>query len=202
MIKIGLTGGIGSGKSVVAALFEMQGVPVYAADAESKRLTDSSAAIRKRLTALLGDSVYAGGRLDRKRMAGYIFHDPELLRQVDAIIHPEVLRHFLAWAGRQPTAACAIETAILFESGFGREVDISVMVYAPLELRIARAMARGGLSRDEVLSRIGNQLSDELKKTYADYIIYNDGRHALIPQVGAFLAGLSLEGGGYDSRPR
>jgi dephospho-CoA kinase len=168
----------------------MQGIPVYAADAESKRLMQSSPAIRNRLIALLGESIYTEEGLDRKRMAGSIFHDPELLRRVNAIVHPEVLRHFLAWAGGLRSAACAIETAILFESGFSRSVDISVMVYAPLELRIARSMARDGVSRDEVVSRIDNQLSDELKKTYADYIIYNDERHALIPQVGAFLAGL------------
>lgn len=190
MIKIGLTGGIGSGKSVVSALLEMRGIPVYAADAESKRLTASSPGVRSRLIALLGESVYAGGGLDRKRLADSIFHDPALLQQVNAIIHPEVHRHFLAWAAGQTLAACAIESAILFESGFNRSVDFSVMVYAPLELRIERAMFRDGVSRDDVVRRINNQLPDELKKTYTRYIIYNDERHALIPQVSAFLAGL------------
>jgi dephospho-CoA kinase len=190
MIKIGLTGGIGSGKSVVSALLEMQGVPVYVADTESKRLTNSSLRIRSRLVALLGEAVYTGGEIDRKRLADSIFNNPERLKQVNAIIHPEVSRHFLAWVAVQTAAICAIETAILFESGFNQAVDFPVMVYAPLELRIERAMARDGATRDEIIRRINNQLPDELKKNHTPYIIYNDGRHALIPQVSALLAAL------------
>ncbi|MDR1557067.1 MAG: dephospho-CoA kinase [Tannerellaceae bacterium] len=190
MIRIGLTGGIGSGKSVVAALLEVQGVPVYVADTESKRLTNTSPAIRSQLIALLGESIYTETGIDRRRMADCIFNDPECLKQVNAIIHPEVNRHFLAWVTRQTTPLCALETAILFESGFHHVVDYSVMVYAPFGLRVKRAMSRDGLSREEVVRRINNQLPDELKKTYTDYIIYNDERHALLPQLNTLLAGL------------
>ncbi|MDR1937473.1 MAG: dephospho-CoA kinase [Tannerellaceae bacterium] len=188
MIKIGLTGGIGSGKSTVSSLLEVLGVPVYVADTEGKRLTNTSPLIRERLVALLGGDIYCGEEIDRKRLASCIFNDPERLKQVNAIIHPEVNRDFLAWAARQTTPACAIETAILFESGFNRDVDVSVMVYAPLELRIERVVLRDGVSREEVIRRINNQLSDEVKKAYSDCVIYNDGRQALLPQVASLVA--------------
>jgi dephospho-CoA kinase len=190
MTKIGLTGGIGSGKSVVSSLLEVLGVPVYEADAESKRLVDTSPLIRRELTGLFGESIYHDSGIDRKRLAAIIFNEPDMLKRVNAIIHPEVSRHFLDWAGRQIADMCAIETAILFESGFHRLVDISVMVCAPLEQRIERAMLRDGVSRDEILCRINSQWPDEMKKTYADCILHNDGRRALLPQLATLLAGL------------
>jgi dephospho-CoA kinase len=190
MITIGLTGGIGSGKSVVSSLLDALGIPVYIADTESKRLMQTSLAIREQLIALFGETIYCGEEINKKRLASFIFHNEECLRKVNAIIHPEVSRHFQAWVARQTVPVCAIETAILFESGFNRDVDISVMVYAPPELRIERVIRRDGVSREEVISRINNQLSDEIKKTYSDYIIYNDGRQALIPQLSAIIAGL------------
>jgi dephospho-CoA kinase len=190
MIKIGLTGGIGSGKSVVSSLLEALDVPVYIADTESKRLTQTSLSIREQLVSLFGETIYCGEEINRKRLASLIFNDAECLRKVNAIIHPEVNRHFLAWAARQTVPVCAIETAILFESGFNRCVDVCVMVHAPLELRIERVMSRDGISREEVLSRITSQLSDEEKKMYSDYVIYNDGKQALLPQVSAIIAAL------------
>lgn len=190
MIKIGITGGIGSGKSVVAELLRLCGVPVYIADEESKRLTATSPVIRRQLTALLGTDIYPDGQLDKRRLAARIFHDPACLQQVNAIIHPEVNRHFQDWAARQQTPFCAIESAILFESGFDRTVDVSLMVYAPPALRISRAMERDRATRAEVLGRIENQLADEIKKERSHYVIYNDDCRALIPQVADFLAGL------------
>jgi dephospho-CoA kinase len=190
MIRIGLTGGIGSGKSMVSSLLEVLDIPVYIADTESKRLMQTSPQIREQLIALFGETIYSGEGVDKKRLASCIFHDPELLKQVNAIIHPEVGRHFLAWVARQTAPVCAIETAILFESGFSRHVDVSVMVYAPQEVRIERVMARDGISREEVAGRMNSQLSDEIKKTYSDYVIYNDGRQALLPQLVAILADL------------
>lgn len=142
MIKIGITGGIGSGKSVVAALLELSGIPVYIADTESKLLTATSPVIREKLVALFGEELYTADGLDKKRLASHIFGNPERLGQVNAIIHPEVNRHFLAWAERQNAPVCAIESAILFESGFNRVVDTTLMVYAPMEIRIRRALER------------------------------------------------------------
>lgn len=190
MNKIGITGGIGSGKSVVATLLTLSGVPVYIADEESKRLTATSPVIREQLIALLGKEVYTAEGVNKQYLAACIFHHPDCLQKVNAIIHPEVNRHFQAWAERQRTPYCAIESAILFESGFDRTVDIRLMVYAPLELRIDRAVQRDALPRTEILRRIENQMADELKKDRSDYVIYNNDRQPLIPQVAAFLAWL------------
>ena len=179
MIKIGITGGIGSGKSVVASLLALSGVPVYIADEESKWLTNNSPVIRE--------------KLNKKLLASHIFNNPEQLQQVNQIIHPEVNRHFSAWVERQTSPLCAIESAILFESGFYKVVDISLMVYAPRELRIERALGRDSASREEIERRINSQMSDEEKKDRSDYVIYNDNRQALIPQVGKLLCWLQSQ---------
>lgn len=190
MIKIGITGGIGSGKSVIASLLVISGIPVYIADTESKRLTETSPVIREQLTALLGNDLYAEKGLNKRLLASYIFNSPDTLRQVNAIIHPEVNRDFSTWAKQQGTPICAIESAILFESGFDRFVDLSLMVYAPMELRIRRALCRDTVSRSEVIARIQSQMPDEIKKDRSDYIIYNDGCQALIPQIATFITSL------------
>lgn len=187
MVKIGITGGIGSGKSVVATLLSLSGVPVYIADVESKRLTNDSPLIRERLTALLGPDIYTDEGVDKKLLASYIFHDATLLRKVNQIIHPEVNRHFLAWAEKQSFPFCAIESAILFESGFDKVVDTCLMVYAPLSLRVQRVVDRDKVSPIEVERRIRNQMSDEEKRERSDYVIYNDNSRALIPQIHAFI---------------
>lgn len=190
MIKIGITGGIGSGKSIVATLLGLSGVPVYIADEESKRLTDNSPVIKEQLISLFGGDLYAGGKLDKRLLASHIFNNPGALKQVNAIIHPEVNRHFHEWVARQDTPLCAIESAILFESGFDKVVDIRLMVYAPLELRIERASRRDTVAREEIERRIQNQLPDEEKKDRSDFVVYNDGKQALIPQVGRIIGEL------------
>lgn len=190
MIKVGITGGIGSGKTVVSFLFELFRVPVYIADTESKRLTVSSPVIRYRLTDLLGEEVYTHNRLNKKYLASRIFGDAQVLKEVNAIIHPEVNRDFQEWSERREEPVVATESAILFESGFDALVDIRLMVYAPFETRIRRAMLRENISREEVERRIRNQMPDELKKEKSDYVIYNDGIQALIPQVDDFLKAL------------
>lgn len=191
MIKIGITGGIGSGKSVVATLLRLYGIPVYIADEESKRLTNSSPVIRRALVDLVGEAVYdADGKLDKPRLANFIFGQPEHLARVNAIIHPEVNRDFLDWSERQEKAFCAIESAILFESGFDRIVDLKLMVLAPLEIRLERAIARDHASREALERRIKSQMADEEKASRSDFVIHNDGRQALIPQVENFIGWL------------
>lgn len=190
MIKIGITGGIGSGKSIIATLLNLHGVPVYVADRESKILTETSPVIRKKLIALFGNSIYTENGLNKKLLASYIFNTPEYLQQVNAIIHPEVNRHFSEWTNAQTANVCAIESAILFESGFNKVVDRSLMVYAPLELRIERAVSRDNVLREEIVRRIENQLPDETKRDQSDYVIYNDDKQALLPQIEKFLASL------------
>ena len=191
MVKIGITGGIGSGKSVVATLLRLYGIPVYIADEESKRLTNSSPVIRQALVDLVGEAVYdADGKLDKPRLANFIFGQPEHLARVNAIIHPEVNRDFLDWSERQEKAFCAIESAILFESGFDRIVDVKLMVLAPLEIRLERAIARDHASREALERRIKSQMADEEKASRSDYVIHNDDRQALIPQVENFIGWL------------
>ena len=165
MIKIGITGGIGSGKSVVASLLTLSGVPVYIADEESKWLTNNSPVIREKLTALFGPEIYTNEGLNKKLLASHIFNNPEQLQQVNQIIHPEVNRHFSAWVERQTSPLCAIE----------------------------RALGRDSASREEIERRINSQISDEEKKDRSDYVIYNDNRQALIPQVGKLLCWLQSQ---------
>lgn len=183
MIKIGITGGIGSGKTVVASLLHVLKIPVYIADEESKILTDESPVIRQKLIELFGENIYSSNLLNRKRLASYIFEKPDYLKAVNAIIHPEVNMHFLNWVAHQYGDICGIESAILFESGFDRIVDYTIMVYSPVELRIERVCRRNGMTREEVEHRINNQLSDEIKKQQSDYVIFNDGSRAIIPQL-------------------
>lgn len=190
MIKVGITGGIGSGKSVVASLLNLYGIPVYVADTESKILVDTSQLIREKLTALLGSDIYDGKGLNRKLLASYIFTDTKLREKVNAIIHSEVNRHFAAWVEVQGKEVCAIESAILFESGFNLVVDKVLMVYAPREIRIERATLRDDASREDIIRRIDSQMSDERKKELSDYIIYNDGKQALLPQIQKFITAL------------
>lgn len=190
MKKIGITGGIGSGKSVVAELLRLYGVPVYIADEESKRLTESSPVIKKGLIELLGPELYTEQGLDKPLLASYIFGNETLLQKVNRIIHPEVNKDFENWCIRQKAPLCAIESAILFESGFNHIVDYSLMVYAPVDIRIGRAMLRDKTSQEALLKRIKSQMSDEIKREKADFTILNDGKQALIPQVEKFFASI------------
>ena len=194
MIKIGITGGIGSGKSVVASLFQLLGVPVYIADEESKRLTNQSMTIRRQLIAHYGEAIYTAEGLNKPLLAAKIFQDPAQRRIVNGIIHPEVKHHFEAWAAQQETPLCAIESAILFESGFDQVVDTHLMVYAPKALRIERATTRDAASREAIQQRIESQMADEEKRKLADHLIYNDNQQPLIPQVTALIARLTAKG--------
>lgn len=195
MLKIGVTGGIGSGKSVVSELLRLYGMPVYDADRESKRLTGRSPVIRRGLLEIAGERVYGGpgGTLDRRYLASFIFGHPENLARVNALIHPVVNRDFLDWCTRQGRPLVAIESAILFESGFDGIVDTVVMVDAPFEIRIARAQARDHAPREVIERRVASQMPDEEKRRRADHVILNDDRQALIPQVGTLVDTLSRQ---------
>lgn len=183
-IRLGITGGIGSGKTVISQLFELMGVPVYLSDVEAKRLTISSPIIRDKLIALLGPKVYLGKELNKQLLASYLFSHPEHALQINHIIHPEVKVDFQEWVVRKhDIPIVAMESAILIEAGFQDEVDFLVMVYAPLELRIQRAMQRDEVTQEAVSERIQHQMSDEEKKNKADFILINDGSFPLIPQT-------------------
>ncbi len=171
---IGLTGGIGSGKTTVAKMFQDLGVPVYIADEEAKKLNDTSKTIIKGLKKLLGGTIYsADGKLNRKKMASMIFNDAELLAKVNNLIHPEVAKHFEKWTALQTVPYVLKEAAILFESGSHKNCDKVILVTAPEEIRIKRVMNRDKVSREEVLSRMKNQWSEEKKRKLSDFIIEN-----------------------------
>lgn len=195
MIKLGITGGIGSGKSYVAHLLEEKGISVYDTDREAKRLTLVHPWIREALSALLGKEVYqADGTLNKPLVASYLFSSPEHAGQINEIIHPCVYEDFQSWANRQAEAGAEVvlmESAILFESGFNKAVDYVVMVYAPLELRIKRAIQRDSASETQIRARIAAQMDEEEKKQRADYVIYNDGETPLAPQLTALEAWLA-----------
>ncbi|MDR0894113.1 MAG: dephospho-CoA kinase [Prevotellaceae bacterium] len=184
-IRIGITGGIGSGKSMVSRLLSMMGIPMYISDIEARRLTLTDPDIRRELTALIGNDIYTGSLLNKELLATYMFGNPTHLQTVNGIIHPRVRNDFRQWAEQQQKRCplVGMESAILIESGFAGEVDAIIMVYAPEEVRITRAMQRDGASRAEIERRICSQMNDEEKRRHAQYVVYNDGETALIPQV-------------------
>lgn len=191
-IKIGITGGIGSGKSVVSHLLEVMGVPVYISDIETKKLTATDDCIRRKLIILLGEDVYAGGVLNKTLLANYLFSSPEHARQVNGIIHPRVKADFRQWAERHGDfPIVGIESAILIEAGFAGEVDAVVMVYASRETRLQRAMKRDGATREMIENRMRSQMNDEEKCRQADFVIINEGETPLIPQVLELITSLS-----------
>jgi len=193
MMKIiGLTGGIGSGKSTISRLFEIMGIPVYIADTESKRLTESSPVIRKKLTERFGAKLYAEGKLNKALLASLIFENEDNRNFVNSVIHPVVREDFERWQAQHARfPVLVIEAAILFESGFADSVDVSVTVVAPEELRIRRVELREGWSRESILTRIQSQLPEEEKIRRADYVIYNDGGQGVIPQIERLMEMLS-----------
>jgi len=183
MVIVGITGGIGSGKSTITHIFCLLGVPVYIADDESKKLTATSPIIRKNLIKEFGEDLYDGNILNKQLLATYIFNDKNKLEKTNKIIHPEVNRHFKNWLElHKDTPVVGAEAAILFESGMSRLMDKVVMVYTPLEERIKRVMARDGVPYEKVEERIRNQMPDEEKIKLSDYTIYNDETVSLIQQ--------------------
>lgn len=177
MVKAGLTGGIGSGKSAVARVFVQLGVPVFAADDEAKFLREHDPEVRSQVLAAFGTT-------DRQVLAGMVFNDPEQLKALNAIIHPAVQRRFEEWLDFHKGKDLVIkEAAILFEAGADKGLDKVITVVSPEELKIARVMKRDGVSRDQVLSRMQNQWSDEERIKRSHYVIQNDEQHMIIPQV-------------------
>jgi len=194
MIRLGITGGIGSGKSVVSRLLRIMDVPVYDSDTESKRLTVQDATIRQQLIDWVGPSVYlADGSLNKPYFASCVFSSSENASKANAIIHPVVKRDFLEWAERQEQAGhqlCAIESAILYEAKFEDVVEAVVMVSASLDTRIQRTMQRDGASYEVVMERIKRQMDDAEKIQKADFVVYNEEDRPLIPQLSEIIASL------------
>jgi dephospho-CoA kinase len=184
MIKVGITGGIGSGKSLVCDIFRKLGVPVYVADDRAKMLMNSDAHIKNQLIERFGASVYKNGTLDRAKLAGIIFEDKEAIGFVNALVHPAVGADFLAWCNARNDQKYVIEeAALLFESGGYKQLDTIITVLAPENMRIERVIHRDGATPEQVKNRMTNQMSDEEKATRSDMVIYNDEKHSLLEQV-------------------
>ena len=183
MFKVGITGGIGSGKSTVCRLFAARGIAVYDSDSEAKRLMNSSEELRARLEARFGAETYRDGALDRVRLARIVFSDPQALADLDRLVHPAVRADFAAWAERQQSDYVILESAILFEAGFASEVDRTVAVLAPLELRVERTCRRDGCDAESVRRRIAAQMDDDTLCARADFSLVNIIEEELGPAV-------------------
>lgn len=184
MISIAITGGIGSGKSYVSNLLKERGIPIYNADDEAKRLMLTNEDIRRDLIALLGDSVYENGVLNKPVLASYLFADANNAARINRIVHPRVKADFRRWLEEKGDAQIVgLECAILFEAGFENTIDSIVMVYAPEAIRIKRAMLRDGATEAQIRARIALQMDDEEKCRQSDFVIINDGISSLEPQL-------------------
>ncbi|HMO61744.1 MAG TPA: dephospho-CoA kinase [Ferruginibacter sp.] len=185
MLKIGITGGIGSGKSTVAKIFEVLGIPVYYADEASKKLLNQNPELKAKITALFGTAAYQNNLLNRSYIAGIVFNQPEKLAQLNAIVHPATIKDAETWMAQQSSTYAIKEAALIFESGSQEQLDAVIGVYAPKAVRLQRVMQRDGISREEVLSRMNRQIDENIKMRLCDYVIYNDEQQLVIPQVTA-----------------
>jgi len=175
MTRIGITGGIGSGKTYVCHLLQERGIPVYHCDDEAKRLMQESPLIRRQLSQLIGDDAYVNNELNRPRIAAYLFDNADHAARINAIVHPAVRKDFLQWTKRQKSPIVAQECALLFESGFQDTVDVTVEIYAPHDLRLQRAIQRDRATAEQIQARMAQQMGEEEKRSRADHVILNDG---------------------------
>lgn len=183
MYKVGVTGGIGSGKSTVCRLFAGRGVAVYDSDAQAKRLMNESESLHEGIVQLFGEECYEGGELNRRYLASKVFADKEALVALNALVHPAVRADFRVWAERQSGEYVILESAILFEAGFENEVDTTLAVLAPAEERVKRCMERDGSTREEVLRRMANQADDDTLHRLAARTVVNIRRDYLESDV-------------------
>ena len=183
VLKIGLTGGIGSGKSTVAKIFELLNVPVYYADEASKRLYHTDKTLMAGIKKHFGEDVYINDQLNRSKLAEAVFDDPKKLELLNSLVHPPTIRDAAEWMQKQTTPYIIKEAALLFESGSVAGLDYVIGVKAPLHIRIKRVMGRDNVSREQVLARINRQMDEEIKMRLCDFIINNDEQELVIPQV-------------------
>lgn len=183
MLRVGLTGGIGSGKTMGARVFRALEVPVFEADAEGRRLLNEDAAVREAVVARFGPGLVRDGGIDRAALASIVFNAPEALRDLNGIIHPAVRESFRRWTDRQQAPYVMMEAAILVESGGYKAMDRIVVVTAPEELRIRRVMLRDGVDEQAVRARMANQGSEAERLVVAGHVIHNDDTQLVIPQV-------------------
>ncbi|MFT4015546.1 MAG: dephospho-CoA kinase [Agriterribacter sp.] len=183
MLKIGLTGGIGSGKSLVARIFEVLGIAVYYADTAAKAIMNNDEILKAGIIRHFGTESYTNGLLNRKYIASKVFGNEDQLALLNSLVHPATIRDAEKWMLQQSSPYTIKEAALIFESGSQEHLDYVIGVYAPKNLRILRTMQRDNVSQDEVLKRMKNQINEEIKMRLCDFVIYNDEQKAILPQV-------------------
>jgi dephospho-CoA kinase len=184
MLVLGITGGMGSGKTTVCNVLELMGIPVFYADAQARQIVDNDEDVRNSIKNIFGTDVYINQKLNRKVVADKVFKNKQLLNSLNAIVHPAVANRFLQWSVKYNNLPIvAKEAAILFESGAYKSVHKSILVLAPVELRISRVMKRDGLTRQQVSERLNNQWTDEQKMALADFLVHCDEKQLAIPQI-------------------
>jgi dephospho-CoA kinase len=183
MLKIGLTGGIGSGKTTVAQIFEVLGIPVYYADQAAKDLMNQDPVLKEKIKSSFGAEVYKNGDLDRPYLSGLVFGDGEKLALLNSIVHPATLRDAEQWMKNQKTPYAIKEAALIFEAGLEKYFNYIIGVTAPQSIRLERVMARDKTSSENILKRMNQQLDEDNKISRCDFVIVNDGVQALLPQV-------------------
>ena len=181
--KLGVTGGIGSGKTSVCKVFDILNIPVFSADNEAAEIMEHDMGIIRNINLIAGKDLYSGGSLDKAELARLIFNDKTLLEKVNSLVHPVVIDHFIKWVLDQTSPYVIMEAAILFESGASKFVDRIATVVAPVEERVKRVIQRNKLSRDQVMERIRNQMDDETKIRLSHYIIHNSENDMIIPAI-------------------
>jgi dephospho-CoA kinase len=181
--RLGVTGGIGSGKTSVCRVFSVLGIPVFSADREAQYIMENDKDIMRKINSLAGQDLYTGGSLNRTELAKIIFNDSALLNKVNMLVHPAVFDRFRKWVQDQSSPYTIMEAAILFESGASMLVDRIVTVVAPIEERIKRVIMRNKLTREQVKERMKNQMDDEGRRKLSDYIIYNSENEMIIPAI-------------------
>ena len=183
MLKVGLTGGIGSGKSTVAEIFSLLGIPVFNADLVAKQLMEEDELLKAQIKNEFGEEAYSENKLNRKYIASIVFNDSYQLEKLNAIIHPAAIQAARDWMQAQTTPYVIKEAALMFESASAAGVDVVIGVFAPQPIRIKRVMDRDHISREEVLARIDKQIDEEIKMKLCDHVLMNDEQQLLIPQV-------------------
>ena len=184
MLKVGITGGIGSGKSTVCRVFSVLGIPVFESDKIARELMNTDTEIKQQLVDLFGTAVYLPDHtINRKYLAGIVFNNPSLLAQLNTIVHPVVRKTFFDWCEKQQTPYIIHEAAILFESGFYKMMDKTITVITSEHERIQRVMKRDGITLEMVNERIKNQWNDQQRMELADFVIGNNDDELVIPQV-------------------
>jgi dephospho-CoA kinase len=183
MLRVGITGGIGSGKSTVAKVFEVLGIPVYYADDASKRLMNEEGGLKEKILFHFGNVAYENGHLNRGHLSSIVFNNPQKLTLLNSLVHPATFKDAADWMLKQTAPYALKEAALIFESGSQEHLDKVIGVYAPTALRIHRVMQRDGATREEVISRMNKQVDEKIKMMLCDYVITNDEQQLVIPQV-------------------